>query len=250
MAVYEFGSGTVWATPNAGNLAANPTPIQVGTLQDISVDISFAVKKLKGRSQFPDDVAKGEGAITWKAKFGRFNGKLVNDLLFGQTVVAGQNKIAIDEIVSVAAASATAVLGAGTLVEDLGVRYQATGKPLVKVASAPALGQYSGPTVPAGVYTFNTGDNGTNNVMLSYRYSLAAIGLITTITNQLMGFGPKFMLYLSQQYGGNQANLKLFRSVATKLTRPTKTDDYTILEIDGEAFADDAGNVFEFSDAE
>lgn len=250
MAVYQFGSGTVWTTPNAGNISANPTPIQIGTLQDISVDISFAVKKLKGRSQFPDDIAKGEGTITWKAKFGRFNGKLVNDLLFGQTIVAGQNKIAIDEIVTIAAASATAILGAAALVEDLGVRYQATGKPFTKVPSAPAIGQYSGPTIPAGVYTFNTGDNGVGAAMLSYRYSLAAIGFITSITNQLMGFGPKFMLYLSQQYGGNQSNLKLFRNVATKLTRPTKTDDYTIQEIDGEAFADDAANVFEFSDAE
>lgn len=246
MPVFQFGAGVVYATPNAGDTAANPTPMQVGTLQDIQVDFNFELKKLYGRNQFPDDVAKGKGAITWKAKFGKFNGKLVNDLLFGQAMSTGQKKTIIDEVVTVAAGSAT-VAQTATFVEDLGVRYSATGKLFTKVASAPALGQYT--NSGTGTYTFNTGDNGTGVALISYTYTVAT-GVKVTGTNQLMGFGPKFALNLTQQYGGNQSNLKLFACTALKFNRPTKNDDYTIMEIDGEAFSDAANNVYEFHDPE
>jgi hypothetical protein len=54
--MFGFGAGALWGTPltdYAGNAIANPTPILFGTLQDVSMDISFDVKELHGENQFP-----------------------------------------------------------------------------------------------------------------------------------------------------------------------------------------------------
>lgn len=113
--MFEFGSGTVWMTPVGGNLPVNPTPIKVGTLQDISLDISFDLKMLYGQNQFPEAVARGKGKITGKAKFGRFNSDLINQMMFGQTRTVGSEAASLDEAATLTGtpvgALATAVIG-------------------------------------------------------------------------------------------------------------------------------------------
>ncbi len=248
MALFQFGSGVAFLTPQVGDTSANPTPMQLGSISDCDVDFKFDEKMLYGRNQAPDDVAKGKLKIAVKAKFARFQAKLVNDMIFGQTLTTGQFKVSIDETGSVTAGSVT-VAQSATFKEDLGVRYAATGLPLAKVGASPAVGQYS-VNVSTGVYTFNVSDNGTNNVLISYFYNVAASGQQLLATAQLMGFGPKLSLVLSQQYqAAAQCNLKLFRVVMTNLHRPTKNDDFTVLEMQGAACYDDAGNLFRFDDA-
>ena len=57
--MYTFGSGVLFGVPVSGNLAPNPTPIQFGTLQDVSIDISGDIKEMWGQSQFSDVRAMG-----------------------------------------------------------------------------------------------------------------------------------------------------------------------------------------------
>ena len=95
--MFEFGSGTLWGFPVGGNTAANPTPMKFGTLQDVSLDISGDVKQLYGQKQFPEAVARGKCKITGKSKFAAINGKMLNDLFFGQTMPAGMIKTSLDE---------------------------------------------------------------------------------------------------------------------------------------------------------
>jgi hypothetical protein len=256
MPQFHFGSGVVFATPTTGDIGANPTPLQLGTLQEIGIDIGFDLKQLWGRYQFPDDVAKAKGKISWKAKFARFNGKLVNDLLFGQTLATGQSKVSLDQASTIPATPYTLLVGpvdathypvpaGGTWAEDLGVRYAATGEPFTKVAAGPTVGQYTCSNI--GTLVFAAADT-LAAVLISYRYTVAS-GNQVTVANQLMGFGPRFSVVLMQQYGGQQDNLKLFACVASKLNRPTKTEDYTVMEFDGESFADASGNVLAFYDS-
>lgn len=246
--VFQFGSGVLFATPTVGDTSADITPMQFGTLQDVQVDISYDVKELYGRNQFPDDATKGKGKISCKAKYAKIVGKLSNDLLFGQSIVTGTTQVAIDVLSTVAAGAVTVVPpGSGTFKEDLGVRYSATGIGFVKKASAPAVGQYSNSGTTA--YTFNVTDNGTLNVMISFAFTVTT-GFTANIQNKLMGYGPKFACYLYEQYGGNQTNAKLYRCIGSKLTRPTKNEDYMIQEFDFAAFSDDAGNVIDFYDAQ
>src|SRR4051812_11802610 len=89
--MFGFGAGALWGTPltdYAGNAIANPTPVLFGTLQDVSIDISFDVKELHGENQFPVDVARGKGKMSCKAKSARINGLQLNNLFFGQTMTS------------------------------------------------------------------------------------------------------------------------------------------------------------------
>jgi len=250
MPVYQFGSGTLFATPltTIGNAAANPTPTQFGSLQDVSLDISFDTKELYGMYQFPDMIARGKGKITGKAKFARVNGKQLNDLFFGQTVSAGQTLAQLDQAASVPASPFQITItppNSGTFVEDQGVRYASTGEPLTRVASGPTQGQY---TLSGAQYTFASADNGAN-ILISYTYSVSATGATVAVTNQLMGFAPNFSCVLRELFNSQQTNVKLYACIASKLTRATKQDDFLIQEFDFSAFANSAGKVIDFYDA-
>jgi hypothetical protein len=238
--MFEFGAGTLWGFPVGGNVATNPTPMKFGTLQDVSLDISGDVKQLYGQKQFPEAVARGKCKITGKSKFANINGKLFNDLFFGQTMGAGMKQVALDESGTITAAAVT-VSHSAQFVQDWGVRYSATGLPLTRVPSAPAVGQYS---VAAGVYTFNATENNTV-VLISYTFTQAAPGTQLNIQNQLMGFAPTIQVLLETAYNNNQFSVLLYSVVASKLSFTTKQEDFIIPEFDFEAFANAGGQVID-----
>ena len=245
--MFQFGSGTLWGYPVGGNLAANPTPMKFGTLQDVNLEISGSLKELYGQNQFAEAVARGKCKIAGKAKFAQIVGKHVNDLFFGQTMNTGQKLTALDESQNVPAVSAytITVTNSAQFVDDWGVRYSATGLPLTKVSTAPVQGQYS---VNAGVYTFAAADAGAA-VLISYRYSSAA-GVQLNVRQQLMGFAPTFQILLSEQYAGKQANLLLYSCVAEKLAWATKNEDFLVPEFDFEALSNAGGQVMDLYLAE
>ncbi len=256
MAQYGFGSGVVFGVPltnAAGAAVANATPQRFGILQDISVDMSFTNKELRGQNQFPVAVGRGQGKIAGKAKFGQFNGEIVNGLFFGQTLSVGQQLISDKESLTITTDSGSAA-NAATYQDDLGVMYANTGLPLTKVASAPASGEYS--VTSAGVYTFASGDTGavTGNILISYRYSgpttAGTIASTINIANQLMGYAPTFKTELYVPYGSKQLVLTLNQCIGSKLNFATKLDDFLIPEFDFDAFADASGNVGTLSFAE
>jgi hypothetical protein len=236
MALRSFGSGLLFAT----NTAANSTPVQFGTLQDVSLDVSRTLKELYGQGQFPVAIGAAQMKITGKAKFAQVNGRLYNDLFYGGTTSVGQTLMAYNEAGTVPASTTyiVTVVNSATWVEDQGVLYSATGLPFKKVASAPTLGQYS---VAAGVYTFAAAD-ASAPVLISYTYSVSSSGSTVTNTNPLQGVQPTFTIVLTRQYNGAQENTKLFSCIASKLSVPTKMADWGITELDFSAFANAAGN--------
>jgi hypothetical protein len=243
--MFQFGSGTLWGFPAGGNLAPNPTPSKFGTLQDVSLDISGDVKQLYGQKQFPEAVARGKCKITGKAKFASINGKMLNDLFFGQALGAGMVQIALDEIHSVPTTPFQVPItppGSGIFVQDWGVRYASSGTPLTRVAASPVQGQY---TISGSTYTFSSGDVGNNNVLISYSYSLGSTGTQLNIKNQLMGFAPTIQVLLQTLYNNNQFSVLLYSVVASKLSFATKQEDFIIPEFDFEAFANASGQVID-----
>lgn len=245
MSLYNFGSGTLFGTPNGGNMAANPTPLSFGTLQDVTVDISSDQKELFGQNQFAVDTARGKSKISWKAKFATLSGKLINDLYFAETLNTPMITVSLLEA-SVIVSTTVTVVKSATFVTDLGVTYVTTGNFFVKVASAPIAGQYS---VAAGVYTFAAGDTGAS-VAISYKYTAAAAtGTNFIVQNRPMGYSPTFSLVLSNLYQGNTFQLTLFACRAAKLALSTKNDDYTIPELDGMSFANAAGQVLAYDNS-
>lgn len=241
----NFGSGTVFGLPNAGDLAANPTPMKFGVLQDVQVDISGDQKELFGQYQYPVDSARGKVKITWKCKAARLIGKMVNDIFFAETLATPMVKNSVDEngtVPAVAGPYTITVTNAANFYQDQGVEYAATGLPLTRVAAGPALGQYSVNSA-TGVYTFAAADT-LAAVKISYLYNAAAgVGVQIPLTNHLMGYGPVFQMVLANKYKNKFLNLQLNACMSTKLTFATKQDDYTIPEFDGSAYADAANNI-------
>jgi hypothetical protein len=239
-----FGSGILVGTP------AGASPIQFGTLQDVSVDFSFAVKQLMGQFQFPVAVARGAGKISGKAKFANIDGPALNQIFFGSAPTAGQKLWSYNEGASIGAASpyTATVANAAAFDANLGVAYASSGLQLTQVASSPAQGQYS---LSSGLYTFNSADAG-KAVLITYSYTQSVTGSKAVIANKLMGVAPTFQIDFYQtnpNLAGAQWSLRLYSCISSKLSLSSKLEDFTIPEMDFEAFANASNNVGEVNTA-
>lgn len=252
-----FGVGTLYGVPLTDSTgtaiaATSQTPVQFGTLQDVSADLSFDEKLLYGAYQFPVAFGRGKGKFHFKAKMADITAQVMGSLFFGTTPTAGIDSIVDNLSMAIPAtpftitASTTNTLttfqipSSGTWAQDLGVRYATTGLTLTRVASAPATGQY---TVTAGVYVFAAADTALS-VLISYEYTAASTSQFKiAVANQLMGQAPSFLAELSLPYNGKQLTLKLNNCVSSKLSLPFKNEDFSVAEFDFMALADASNNV-------
>jgi hypothetical protein len=243
-----FSAGALWGN-RTDQTGSGIGPDQFGILQDVQIDWDWQTKELYGQFQFPLDIARGQGKITGKAKFARIFGAIYGDLFFGQTPATGQLTVSENEPQVVPATSpyTVTVAQAANYVDDLGAYYGSgsnAGNRFTRVATPAAAGQYS--VNPAtGIYTLSSSD-ATAALLISYLYNSNA-GKELAITNQLMGYTPTFKatFYTTKTTQGVPAGLTLVLNActATKLSLPTRIDDYEIQEFDFSAFADATGTI-------
>ena len=251
---YNFGVGTLFLVRTD---IAVPTPVRVGTLQDVSVDMSFQVKELYGQYQAPVAVARGQQKITGKAKIANLNARQLNDAFLGQTLAVGEQIQIVDEggpagtvipatPYQIVVANGAA-MSAGNPGVDLGVFNAGTGIQLTRVASTPTAGQYSC-DMTTGTYTFSSADEVSGiKVVISYAYFETTTGNRITAFNQLMGSSPVFRLNLGNSFQGNKLALTLYQCLPTKMSWDFKNEDFTIPDFEFSAFADSLGRVFDWS---
>lgn len=91
---YSFGSGKLYMVPFG---IAVPQPVQVGTLQDTSVDFDWAEKNLQGQLDAPAAIARGALKISGKIKSAKFSVKDISQVIFGTTPTAGTTLTADNE---------------------------------------------------------------------------------------------------------------------------------------------------------
>ncbi|HLY44485.1 MAG TPA: hypothetical protein VKQ73_02805 [Stellaceae bacterium] len=243
-----FGAGALWG--NRSDVTGSGIgPDQFGILQDVQIDWDWQTRELWGQFQFPLDIARGQGKITGKAKFARIFGAIYGDLFFGQVPAAGQLTVAENEAASVPATGpyTVPVANAANYSDDLGVFYASgnnAGLRFTRVTTPSAAGQYS-VNIATGIYTFAAADAAAS-LLISYLYNSTS-GKKLALTNQLMGYTPTFKatFYTTKTTGGMAAGLALVLNActATKLSLPTKIDDYEIQEFDFSAFADATGAI-------
>ena len=243
----NFGAGKLIAVPTNladGTAIANPTPVILGTMQDISLDLSVELKTLYGSKRYPIAVGQGKGKIEVKAKYAEIDGGVLGSLFFGKAASTGIKAAVFDSASTIPGTPfqvTVAPPNSGTFVADMGVVFSSTGVQLTRVASAPATGQYSVNTA-TGVYTFASADT-AKGVLISYEYTASSGGQVWTMTNDTMGYTPSFTLLLQNSYDGKNLVCKLNRAVSGKLAVPLKSDDFAVYDFDAEAFADSAGNL-------
>ena len=249
---YVFGPGVGWITPltdSSGTAIANPSPLLVAAIQDITLDLSAEVKELYGTNSYAVAIGRGKQKSAVKIKNGQVHGRLWNSFFFGQNtnLTAGIYTAYYDttgELIPTTPFQVTITPpSSGTWGYDLGVR-DVNNLPYSRVTSPSATRQYS---VSAGVYTFYSADAG-NTVYISYNYtatSTTAQKLI--INNQPMGYAPTFQFDMIIPYQGNTLTATLYNCMATKLTLATKLDDFAYPEFDMSAFAPGAASLGELT---
>jgi hypothetical protein len=231
---YTFGSGNLFWTPSGQGATLNPTPYELATLQDVSIDMSQSIKELYGKLRSPVAVASTEMKMTGSAKFARFNAGVFNMLWGGVVVNGGQKVVAIDSsglpgelVTAVAGAFTVAHNGANNYSADLGVLDTVTGLMMVQVAAnaTPALGQYRQAN---GVYACNSADNNTKRVFYVYANNNTT-GNYIKIPNLPMGSNPTFGMYLyNNQWQGEQILLELYMCGSSKVTWGFKNADFMV----------------------
>lgn len=233
----NFGAGQLLIVPPG----ANPTPIQFGVLQDVSLGLKYTKKKLYGAYQFPVDQARAQAELSGKIKSAEINGALLSSILTGSTLSTGQIAGAINEAGLIPATPfQITVANSATFSSDGGVVDLTSGLTMTLVASGPTTGQY---TVAAGIYTFATADTG-HSVLISYSYTLAT-GKTVKLTNQLMGSGTTYVMRLFNTFRAKNIGYTLYAVTIDALDFPLKNEDYTITDTEYEAFADSSTRVID-----
>lgn len=238
--MFLFGSGVMTITPTG----ATPTPINIGLLQEGSIEMSQTLKELYG--QYKDPVALGGGTRKWtgKAKTARISGYALNALFFNATMTGGYTMTAY-EAAAVPAGTPwqVTVANAATFKADLGVVYAATGLPLTRGATALAAGIYSVNTA-TGIYTFNTADASTA-VVIAYNYTVAGSGQNFAIPQTLLGSTVSFALNFTAIDPTNNTTFTgiFYNCVAEKFSLGTKLEDFVMPEFDFRLAANAAGVV-------
>jgi len=248
--MFQFGIGGIWVNPTGGVTAANPTPYELLTVQDVSVDISQDLKELVGQNRYADDVAPAQMKISGKFTPGRIDIGLFNQIFFANVETAGIKQIVKDEAGTVGTTPYTYLVSQKTnFLTDLGVRYAANGMALIRVLATPTVGQY---TVSAGTYTFSAADTNAA-ILVSYVFTAATTGYTVSLINSLMGYGPIFELWVSEPYQSSPAGvapaapngIHLYCCRLSKLNQALKNTDYLKPEMDFSAFSNAAGQVGE-----
>lgn len=242
---YSFGSGVLYGRSLTNTPA---TPVRFGGLQDVSVDFSFNTKELYGQYQFPIALGRGTGKISGKASFAQINAQAYNDLFFGFTnPTTGETKTSVAEAQTITA-NAVSVSHNSSFINDLGVVRASDGAVFSRVTANPVGLQYTC-NESAGTYAFNNSVNAVA-VGVSYTYSDVANGKNFTITNQLLGNAPQFMMALTETFNGKQFTLTLNACMSSKLTLATKLEDFMIPQFEFQAFADASNTIGSFSSDE
>jgi hypothetical protein len=242
MEKYYFGAGRLIAVPKYdadGVAIANPSPVLLGTLQEIEVELSAELKSLHGNKAFPVAIGRGKGKAGLKAKYGGINGEALARLYQGRTPTEGIRGAQMDVSATIPGSPYTVTAAppsSGTFVANLGVLNATTGEPMTRVASAPATGQYT-VNESTGAYVFAAADTGVA-ILYSYEYSAASGGLVYTLSNEVMGYTPSFSVLLKESSPtGQNLVVKFHNCVSNKFSMPFKNEDFAVQDFEAEIFA-------------
>lgn len=241
VAIATFGPGILMVTRID---IANQTPVNIGKAQEFSLELKGTSKELYGQNQLPDLVARSTIKASGKIKAARLSGLACNAAFFGQSFVAGGLQYVFGEA-NTPVTTTYQVTNHATFDADLGVVYSATGQPLIKVASAPSVGQYS-VNVSTGTYTINATDESVA-LLFNYTYTQSVTGQNLVYANQPIGTTPVFQLDYWNNVNQPTASpfaVRVYNCVADSFSMQFKLEDFMMPEFDFSCFCNSGGNLF------
>lgn len=244
----QFGTGLLYSTPNAGNLATNPTPVRL-LLQEVSLEFKGDLKKLFTQYQFPIATARGKIDVTGKAKIVNYDPDPINQLFWAQSAVAGIQIVVDQEIDTpttgaTGAPNVTVASGGATFAQDNGVVYSGgtkAGQMLLKVA---AIGSGVGVYVvnATGNYLFSSADNNIA-MAISYTFTNVTRGKTISMVNQVMGFAPVCAVDVWSNFRGKLLGLRMNSVTFGSWTYPSKLEDFWVSDVNFECNTDASNNL-------
>lgn len=239
-----FGPGSLWVTRTD---IANGTPVNIGYVNEFSLDFSFETKQLYGTNQFALLAARGTAKTTGKIKAATLSGQALNTVLLGGTWTGGtQYDVYVNPSTPIPTTPfhiTPTIPSSGTFYKDLGVINAATGQPFTLVTGTPTAGQYS---QSAGIYTFSSADNVSGIsviITVAYSYTTGATGQSQIVTNQPIGTTPTFSLDYKSALYGSTYYLSIYQAIGGKVAFSHKLTDYMMPEYDFEFFANAAQQI-------
>lgn len=222
------------------------SPINVGYVQEFSIEAAGQTKMLYGQKQWPLVAARGTIKGTAKFKAAVISGLAWNTAFYGESAFSTTAGLTwnIDSTFSVSTSSTQIAASTATWEADLGVKYAASGLPLIRVASgSEATGKYS---VSGGIYVFATGDSGVA-MKLTYTTTRSGSGQVLRVSNQNIGQTPTFQIdyYTSlNQPTAKPFIVRCYQAIGGKHTMGFKLEDFMIPEFDMDLFANASDQVY------
>lgn len=260
----QFGSALIYCNPNNGNQAVNPTGVRGLVIQNLEIDQAADTKELRGQNQFPEDTARSDIKSTFKFSIGKTDFWFLTQTVWADVFAAGGVSVVVNQANSVPGSVAytvtptlpTPASGTATFLEDLGVQYASGGNfQNLGSGSVTAAGQYTVNTT-TGVYTFDSAD-ASASVVISFAYTLSAVGSTFQINNHVQGYSPQFEMFAVETYSGASASgtgasknipstARLYACKIGKVTFPYKRNDYKMVDVEGMYFASSTGRVVDY----
>lgn len=238
-----------------------PSPVNVGFVQEFSIDATGVIKELFGQNQWPLAVARGTIKGTGKFKSAVISGLAWSALFYGNAE-STTNQIAwnVGSTFTLSTASAAAIQVGSSLTfdADLGITYVSNGLPFQRVSTGTEVaGKYSVASTQPGLYTFSAADTtggpaGGTPIKITYT-NTTTVGGNLTVTNQLIGSTPTFQLDYYTNFNQPTSKpfvVRIFSCVAAKHMMAFKLEDFMIPEFDFSLFANAAGNVYSMTSPE
>lgn len=221
MAYYGFDVGNLTLDEISGSPV---TPMQVGVLRDVGLDVEFTEKDLTGGGYlFAIDRARSGGKISGSSKYAQIDGTILASVV--GVVGASPGIVGIEnEQATIPTSPYTVTVAQGAnFNKNLGVNNLTTGLRMTKVASAPTTGQYA-VNETTGVYTFAAADAG-NKVAFRYEYKVTG-GKSYNLPNGLVGQATSYSLHWNASYGGGNIRCRLPKVTVPKLSLAAKSGEY------------------------
>jgi len=275
--MYNFGAGRAVVYPAGGG-----SGLEIGTVQNASVELKVEMKELRGAWRYPVAVADGKGTATGKVTFAQIWPQTISALA-GGTVTKGAYAgtwpdgtggltASISEAGTILASTPwTYTLANGgttngfvigseivsVVIPGYGPVFytRAAAGPVSASATDPTSGTYTITNTTTSVLTFSTGD-ASRAVRVTYLYStpaapgniqigvtLAQVGLNTALTFTMMLLGTGRNLYNN---ASQQFLMQMNACLAPSLKFDFKLDDWTMVDVDFSAFIDLYGNLATF----
>lgn len=238
-----FDTGTLFVVPPG----ATPTPLRIGGLQDVRIQLDVELNATRTQLKFPVKHSAALNGIQGRARMAKIDGAAFAQVAYGKSTATGSRKVTLDfEATPTAGPDPTVTITppTGTFALDLGVIKDSDGARLTRTDTTPvpATGQYS---VVGSAYHFYTGDAGAK-VRISYAYD-ATTGKKLALSNEYMQFAPTYSVMLFTEFNCKQFGLWLPAVATDQLVMPARLEQYEISEFGFKVQQNAAGEIGTFS---